>query len=750
MAALHELPPRQVFGPFEVDAAAGELLKGSIRVRLPRQPFAILIILLKNAGEVVTRDQLRDQIWSEGTFVNFEQGLNTAINKLRTALGDPAEKPRYIETVPGRGYRFIGILEPGPAPSVGLTNVSERSGEIPRQRSVRLWWWLASAAACLVAFAAGLRLRHETTPPPVPMLARITNEAGLSDFPALSPDGKLVAFSSDLGRESGQDLYVKQSAGGQTIRLTFDGERNTTPDFSPDGSRIVFRSNRHGGGIYEIPTFGGEVRLLVRDGLNPKFSPDGSKVAYWVGARLAQAIPGAGAIWVVPASGGQPEKVSSNFTSAMYPIWSPDGTRILFIGYTSAEAFRSDSLDWWIVSVNGGRAVRTGAHRAFLRAGLRYNTAGTPIPTVPIPGCWVDDSAVIFSFDIGDVENLWKISISPQSREVSGAPSRMTTGSANEAHPSCTANGDVAFANLAFASQVWSLPFDLNRAISRGALTRVEEGAANRGNPSLSSEGKRLAFASDQSGQEKIWMRDLTTGQQQVVAGSPFAQRYPVTSPSGYKIAFSSYEKDKRVVYEAAPGREPVQLCVGCLRATDWSHDEKRLLVFGGNPYRIDLLDVASRKRTALLTHPSWSLLYGRFSPDERGVSFTARVEPGRGRITIAPLDEPKPVPESAWITVSDVGTEDYANWSPDGKILYFTSGRDGNNCLWGQRIDAQSHRPVGEVFAVQHFHGRTAFNHGGWSAAGGRIALALGEATGSIWTIRATKSTASTLTPRR
>src|ERR1700721_7490 len=112
MAALHELPNRQAFGPFEVDTAAGELLKGGIRVRLPRQPFAILIILLKNAGEVVTRDQFRDQIWSEGTFVNFEQGLNTAMNKLRTALGDPAEKPRYIETRPGRGYRFIGILAP--------------------------------------------------------------------------------------------------------------------------------------------------------------------------------------------------------------------------------------------------------------------------------------------------------------------------------------------------------------------------------------------------------------------------------------------------------------------------------------------------------------------------------------------------------------------------------------------------------------------------------------------------------------
>ena len=194
----HEFPARPAFGPFEVDTAAGELFKGGIRVRLPRQPFAILIILLKNAGDVVTREQFRDQIWSEGTFVNFEQGLNTAMNKLRTALGDPAEKPRYIETVPGRGYRFIGILEPRPTPPVSATPVSERDEEIPRDRSVRLWWWLASAAACLVALAVGLRLRSETVAPPVPTLTRITDEAGLSDSPALSSDG--TSFSCTWGK----------------------------------------------------------------------------------------------------------------------------------------------------------------------------------------------------------------------------------------------------------------------------------------------------------------------------------------------------------------------------------------------------------------------------------------------------------------------------------------------------------------------------------------------------------------------
>src|SRR5271169_4433816 len=102
---------RLVFGPFEVNASSGELFKHGSRVRLPKQPFQILLTLLERPGELVTRDQLLAKIWGDGTFVDFEHSLNAAMNRLRHSLGDSAEKPRYIETVPGRGYRFMGALE---------------------------------------------------------------------------------------------------------------------------------------------------------------------------------------------------------------------------------------------------------------------------------------------------------------------------------------------------------------------------------------------------------------------------------------------------------------------------------------------------------------------------------------------------------------------------------------------------------------------------------------------------------------
>src|SRR5205823_13530666 len=99
------------FGPFEVDLRAGSLRKQDRRIRLQDQPLHILATLLEHPGEMVTREELRQKLWPADTFVDFDHGLNNAINRLREALGDSAENPTYIETIPRRGYRFIATIE---------------------------------------------------------------------------------------------------------------------------------------------------------------------------------------------------------------------------------------------------------------------------------------------------------------------------------------------------------------------------------------------------------------------------------------------------------------------------------------------------------------------------------------------------------------------------------------------------------------------------------------------------------------
>src|SRR5215467_11138911 len=99
------------FGPFEADFTTGELRKHGIRLKLQDQPFQILKMLLVRAGELVTRDEIRKNLWPDGTFVDFDNGLNAAVNRLRDALGDSAGEPKFVETIPRRGYRFIAPIE---------------------------------------------------------------------------------------------------------------------------------------------------------------------------------------------------------------------------------------------------------------------------------------------------------------------------------------------------------------------------------------------------------------------------------------------------------------------------------------------------------------------------------------------------------------------------------------------------------------------------------------------------------------
>src|SRR6266852_4931908 len=132
MAPETQAPTILRFGVFEVDLRAGEVRKQGVRIKLQEQPFQVLTQLLKRPGEVVTREELRAQLWPSDTFVDFDNGLNTSINKLREALGDSADSPRFIETLPRRGYRFI-------APVTSVDGKGKAASVAPRRR-----WKLAA------------------------------------------------------------------------------------------------------------------------------------------------------------------------------------------------------------------------------------------------------------------------------------------------------------------------------------------------------------------------------------------------------------------------------------------------------------------------------------------------------------------------------------------------------------------------------------------------------------------------------
>jgi Tol biopolymer transport system component len=327
------------------------------------------------------------------------------------------------------------------------------------------------------------------------------------------------------------------------------------------------------------------------------------------------------------------------------------------------------------------------------------------------------------------------VGISATTGAATGVFRRVTKGSAHEATPACGPDGMLAFASVLLKRELWSLPLGAGDQRVNRKLRPLLAGA-NEESPSLSSDGRTIVFTSDRSGRHNIWLRNLETGAETHVERSMFVQNYPVVSSSGQKVAYSVYGPTGRAVFVVAPGCPVQKVCEGCTRATDWTRDETKLLTFAGAPYQIGLLDVKTHEQVCLLRHRVYSLLYAKFSPDQRWISFTIRENSRVGWIAIAPLHGDRPIAESEWRRLAQVEIDDYANWSSDGRTLLFTSSEDGYPCLWALPFDSQTGRPAGNRFVLQHLHGQPAFEHGGWTSGGKQVVLSMVERNSNVWTM--------------
>jgi TolB-like protein/DNA-binding winged helix-turn-helix (wHTH) protein/Flp pilus assembly protein TadD len=224
----HQVGSRIRFGVFELDLRAGELCRHGRRVRLQEQPLQVLAMLLEHPGEVVTREELQKKLWPADTFVNFDHGLNKAINKLRDALGDSAESPRFVETVARRGYRFLAEISPAeaaPAGRPGLPPQPLAAAEAPgppapaagsarpaRRLSLPAWT-ISGLVMVLLVFFVVWELRPRTRPSPVIRslavlpLENLSNDASQDYF----ADGMTDELISDLGQISALRVISRTS-----------------------------------------------------------------------------------------------------------------------------------------------------------------------------------------------------------------------------------------------------------------------------------------------------------------------------------------------------------------------------------------------------------------------------------------------------------------------------------------------------------------------------------------------------------
>src|ERR1700757_447285 len=287
--------PTIVFGPFEADLQTQELRKNRVRLRLPGQSFQILKLLLERPGELVSRDDLHKALWPSDTFVDFEHGVNAAVNRLREALGDSADCPSIIETLPRRGYRFIGTTNPPPAESEIVPTKVRTSTRI---RWIKISAYSLVGVVCAIAAIFSSRGAWPRVNPPAMTPVPFTDYPGFEECPTFSPDGSQIAFawSGDPAKGlKGADLYVKAINNENLLRLTQHPSGFVCPAWSPDGTQIAFHrfsAARVAGlpasmdddtGLYLVPALGGPERKLrsTQGGWGGvTWSADGKWIAY--------------------------------------------------------------------------------------------------------------------------------------------------------------------------------------------------------------------------------------------------------------------------------------------------------------------------------------------------------------------------------------------------------------------------------------------------------------------------------------
>jgi len=533
------------FGAYEADLHTHELWKHGTRIKLVGQPFEILTVLVKRPGQLVTREELRGLLWPGDTFVDFNHGLNAAVNKLRDALCDSAEDPKYIETLPRRGYRFIAQVEKVAPAGVGelanetrpptatpdrtvasiLPTLEERAvGRVeaevvpsavlqPGRRKGLRWLRFTLVAAVFVLAAwrctdilhswMAERLKKIAEAAPPGMLTPLTGLADRTSQAAFSPDGTHVAFHRDSFVPGNSGIWIKQVGGEQLVQLTSNvGDHR--PVWSPDGRNVAFSRLSDGGrGIYEVPVHGGEAQLLYQTPLVQSeidWSPDGETIAFT--SRGKQGRP---AIFLLTHEdhAARPLTAPAQGDEDWGPAFSPDGNQIAFV--------RTGSI--MIMPAEGGELRRV-----------------TPQP-VRIQGspAWTPDGqSILFAAQsFGEMGGLWRVPVE------GGVPVLIRKGAVW--NPAASKRGfRLAFELFSSARSVDQLDLDPPGQNARSLLTSA--GGENAGQQ-ISPDGRKIAFQSDRTGALDIWACDRN-GQNLIQVTAMGTAGAPRWSPDGKEIAF--------------------------------------------------------------------------------------------------------------------------------------------------------------------------------------------------------------------
>ena len=610
---------------------------------------------------------------------------------------------RCLKKDPGRRFQNIADLK------VALKELKDESDSgtltpapsaVSTRNRSRLVLSLSAAFVVLAAAAGWFWWHSKPVKTAVRPLTRLTSN-GVSSFPAISPDGKMVAYLSSAAGPN-PDIWVQQIGGGQAIQITHEKEGVSWVVFSPDGTQIAYTSH---GDVYEVPALGGDSRLVARDGVLPLYTPDASAILF------LREQKGDNYLFTVPRLGGTPAIIHPGIRLASYPLFSPDGSQVLAMAYHAGRVVE-DIKRWWMIPIHGGNLTEVAPPP------LLPGETFAPEPTARMLDKNSGRQWIIFGRSTGDTYSLFRVAISRDGK-VTSDPEQLTSTTGSSYSFSVSETGRMVFTSGVTTTNLWTIPIDTDRGRVTGerqSLTRVEGIRDN--SPSLSRDGKKVAFFSGQ----RLVVKDLVTGREtQLVQDATLSPSTgPIISPDGSYVAYFSRVPGKSntdLYLIPSAGGSPRQVCQECGSPKGFSSDGTRLLtqtLTNSGSDQIGLVDVATGKSAVVLSDPQHQLWNAFYSWDDQWVVFLMEIDNNHFRIYVTPVENSVPDGPDHWIQLtSGEHNDNKPQFSPDGNTVYFTSNRDGFLCIWALRLDPKTRRPQGDPFAIQHFHASQRINGG-------------------------------------
>lgn len=643
--ALPATSPRLVrFGIYELDLDARELRKSGVRIKLQEQPFQILSLLLERPGSIVTREELQKKLWPEDTFVDFDLSLNSAVKKLRQALGDDSENPRFVETLYRRGYRFVAPVDLANGGLELVNNSSEAAvplavaqpeSKSPQPRRRLLYYAAIPAVLLLAAFAV-----YEFSRPPHPTVlgyTQITHD-GLMKF-GIVTDGQRLYFTE----LQGDHFVISQVsvAGGESSVVQTPFSNATVASVAPDGSALLvgtFRGTDKGFELWSVPLPSGTPRQVgdaAKDGA--VWSPDGSQLAYSRGPD----------IYLAKSGGSESKKLASVGSQVDSLTFSIDGARLRFAVIDP----RNGSSTLWEIRHDG--------------TGLRPLLPEWNADPRECCGRWTPDGNYFLfqSFQDGR-QGLWALAENSRWFGRRFEPTPLTNGPLDFHSPTASKDGTRIFA-------IGTQPrCEIVRYDSKSNFIPILEGTS-ASDLSFSADGKWVAYVTIP--ERQLWRSKVDGSERAQLTFSGIEAGLPRWSPDGKQIVFmgSTPKTGWRAYLIASDGTGLRELAPSTQAGYDpgWSPDGKSIVLTlnaAGNPefltekQGIFIVNVATGQTSPL---PDAKRLFSpRWSPEGR---YIAAITDDSSKLMLFDRTTQR------WQELASMPIG-YPTWSHDGQYIYF------------------------------------------------------------------------------